>query len=169
MAVASKATGAECLAGQMQLARAEQRSNVKQTVHDLTAVREELASLVLNSGTVPGELQAKQMALSQKERKLSRKTGTANKSGKLRRNGDVGGRDKALRPGSALIEIYRFPVLTSMPGGLFCPRRSITWLGLYRRSAGKVQMVDLGDAEEQSTRRNRQEPAGGHFFARNHR
>jgi tetratricopeptide (TPR) repeat protein/CHAT domain-containing protein len=144
----SKATGAACLAAQMQGARQSDDPTVKQTMRDLAAVREQLSGLVLRPKSGSGaEQEAQQAALSEKERDLSRKLGLLTKAGSQDEAwttlADV---RKALPADAVLIEILRFPV-TDIDGWL--KRTTIRYVAWVIPSAGsgQVQMVDLGDAE----------------------
>ena len=146
----SKAIGAECLAEQMQLVRQSNDPDVKQTLHELTAVREQLAGAVLHQQQGLGSGGAvEQAALYQKERDLSRKLALQTHMGSHRSEWvSLAEVRKAVAAKSVLIEIARFQVADfDVPGkaARFGVPRYVAWV-IPPVDNGEVQMVDLGDA-----------------------
>ncbi len=146
-----KATGAECLGEQMQLARQSNDPEVQQTMRELAAVREQQAALLLRPESDSAtERRSQQEAQSQKERDLARKLGLQTRSGtrgsSWAKLADV---QSAIPQGSVLIEIVRFPAFHFDASGKTkggTSARYVAWV-IPRAEAGEVQMVDLGGAE----------------------
>ena len=146
-----KALGAECLAEQMQLARQSSDPDVKQTMRELKAVREQLAQVVLRPQSDSATQQrAAQTALYDKERDLARKLGLQTRTGSHRGAWvSLAEVRKAVPAGSVLIEIAKFPRIdfeasdkAPRPPAVAC---YVAWV-IPPAGGEKVRMVDLGDA-----------------------
>ena len=145
-----KAAGVESLAEQMQLARQSSDPQVKRTVDELAAVREQMAHAVLDLQAGPKtEPRAASSGLSRRERDLARKLGlqtsAATRDGVWLRLDDA---RKAIPCHAVLIEIFRFPVIDfdspAKPWPLK-PPRYVAWT-IPPFGAGEVRRIDLGDA-----------------------
>ena len=144
-----KATGAEFLAEQIQLARQSDDPTVGDTMRQLTEVREQLARMVLNPQ--PGSVasgRAEEAALYKKQRDLARKLGLrtriASRSDRWVTLAEV---RSAIPRDAALIEIARFPVFRTGNDGhsAWEPERYVAWV-IPPAGTGEVRLVDLGPA-----------------------
>ena len=148
-----KATGAESLAEQMQLARQSSDPEVKETVRQLAAVREQMAHSVLDPLSGGGsQSQADSWALYRKQQDLARKLGL--QTGGASRDGVWLGLDevrKAIPRHAVLIEVLRFPTIDF--DAKSTPHKQRPWKraryaawAIPPFGAGEVTMIDLGDA-----------------------
>ncbi len=146
----SKSLAAEYLAGQIQSAQRSSDPAAKQTLQELTTVREKLASSVLHSET-ESHVQhlAEEKTLYERQRDLARKLATQTKTGNAHgawvRLADV---RKAIPVGTVFIDIARFRVLDFDVPNHIAPAKPphyVAWV-IPAAAAGDVRMVDLGEA-----------------------